>query len=363
MPNELVDFLRTTRIFEIAPIAILESVAHRLQALSIPAGETIIHRGDHGDCMYIVVSGRVCIHDGDLVVNSMTTGDSFGEMALIDDEPRIASATATESTRLLRVDRETFFDVITSSPAVSRGILQMLTLNMRKNVHELRQNYQTRLRLLEEIQEGQLAMIFALSKVAESRDMVTGQHLERVREYCRLLAQEAAEHPSFKDSIDEKFVELVYHASPLHDIGKISIPDYILLKPGRLTPEEFAIMKNHTYMGAETLRAVRDQYPGNQLVQTGIEIAESHHEWWDGTGYPYGLRDISIPLSARILSVADVYDALTSRRPYKPPMPHEQAKALISEARGRQFDPGLIECFLSQEAAFYTIHQRLSDER
>jgi putative two-component system response regulator len=186
-------------------------------------------------------------------------------------------------------------------------------------------------------------------------------HLERVREYCRILATELARRVEFAEAITPEFVELVYRASPLHDIGKVAIPDSVLLKPGRLTPEEFSVMKTHAELGARTLRQVSEQYPGNRLVSIGIEIAEGHHEKWDGSGYPDGLSGVGIPLPARIVALADVYDALTSRRPYKEPFSVEEARRLIVAGRGTHFDPAMVDAFLSVEAEFLQIARSMAE--
>jgi putative two-component system response regulator len=202
---------------------------------------------------------------------------------------------------------------------------------------------------VKEITESWIATVFALAKLAESRDDETGDHLERVRELCRLIAERLAVMPGYHSVIDQEFVENIYHASPLHDIGKVGIPDYILLKPGKLTPEEFDIMKQHTVIGAHTLKAVQDTYQGNIFIEMGIDIARSHHEWWDGTGYPDGISGQDIPLSACIMAVADVYDALRTNRCYKTAIPHEKAVAVIRQGKGTHFSPDVADVFLKLE--------------
>lgn len=205
------------------------------------------------------------------------------------------------------------------------------------------------------ITQAQMETIFALSKLAESRDPETGAHLERMREYSRLLAITLGKTSRYAQLIDNDYVENLYIASPLHDIGKVGIPDHILLKPGRLTDEEFDIMKTHAARGAETLRVVNQKNNNNSFVQIGIEIAESHHEKWDGTGYPHGLAGSAIPLSGRILALADVYDALRSKRCYKEPFSHEKSRNIILEGNGKHFDPDVVACFLEVEAEFASI--------
>ncbi|TWT31836.1 response regulator [Blastopirellula retiformator] len=175
-------------------------------------------------------------------------------------------------------------------------------------------------------------VIFALARLAESRDTDTGLHLERVRMYARRLAEELAASSAFTDEIDAEFIRLVYQTCPLHDIGKVGVPDAVLLKPGKLTDEEFEIMKRHTIIGAETLDAALNQFPNARFLQVARDIAIGHHERWNGRGYPYGIAGNQIPLAARIVAVADVYDALTTSRVYKDAMPHDQARAMIVAA-------------------------------
>lgn len=203
-----------------------------------------------------------------------------------------------------------------------------------------------------ELAEAQQATIFALAKLAEQRDDDTGAHLERVREYCKLLAQQLCEHSPYADHISVTFVECIQHASPLHDIGKVAIPDSILKKPGKLTSEEFEIMKTHTVIGAENMQTVFNRYAHNHFIGMGIEIALYHHERWDGTGYPDGLVGRNIPLSARIMAVADCYDAIRSNRCYRKGLDHEKVKNILLEESGSHFDPEVINAFIALEERF-----------
>lgn len=203
-----------------------------------------------------------------------------------------------------------------------------------------------------EVSEAQQATIFALAKLAEQRDDDTGAHLERVRDYCELLAQQLARVSPYADHISDVFIDCLQHASPLHDIGKVAIPDSILLKPGKLTPEEFEIMKSHTIIGAENMQTVFNRYADNPFIGMGIEIALYHHERWDGTGYPDGLIGRNIPLSARIMAVADCYDALRSNRCYRKGFDHEKVKEMLLEENGTHFDPEVIKAFLALEDRF-----------
>ena len=212
-----------------------------------------------------------------------------------------------------------------------------------------------------EINQSQLAMIFALAKLSHTRDDDTGFHLERVQQLCELLAAALAETPQFKDAINDNFIHTIYHASPLHDLGKVGISDAILLKPGRLTPEEFEIMKTHTTIGAETLVSVHREYPHNGFITMGIDIAKYHHEKWNGKGYPTGLSGEAIPLSARIMALVDVYEALRSKRPYKDPFTHERSMEILNEENEKSFDPGIVKTVNAIQEKFKIMYDRMVD--
>lgn len=193
------------------------------------------------------------------------------------------------------------------------------------------------------------ANTMSLAKLVESRDNDTGDHLRRMQMYSRLIAELLSQEDKFEDIVDLKYIDDIERFSPLHDIGKVAIRDEILLKPGKLTDEEFEIMKTHAIYGARVLKAAEESVnkDGRQLFKMGIEIAEGHHEKWDGTGYPYGKKGEEIPLSARIVAVADVLDALTSERPYKKAWTFEEAIDLIKENMGKHFDPYIIDVILN----------------
>lgn len=196
---------------------------------------------------------------------------------------------------------------------------------------------------VQETTDAHLATILAMSKLAESRDGETGNHLERTRQYCRLLASHLTRIGLYPETVDDDFVHCIYQASPLHDIGKVAIPDQVLKKADRLTPEEYEVMKSHTLHGAETLASVSQLHPQNEFLKLGMEIARWHHEKWDGSGYPDRLSGTQIPLSARIMALADVYDALTSARCYKQAMSHQDALEMIRAQSGKHFEPALVQ--------------------
>jgi len=211
------------------------------------------------------------------------------------------------------------------------------------------------------ITDSQMATIFALAKLADSRDPVTGKHIERVQALSRLLAAHLGVTSPSHGGADPEYAEYIFQASALHDIGKVGVRDQVLLNPGPLTPEEFEEMKVHTILGAGTLKAVTEKHPGNMFLNLGMEIALSHHERWDGTGYPQGLSGKNIPFSARIVAVSDVYDALRSRRTYRSALDHEQACAQVFDGSGKHFDPQVMEIFGKIKDKFRTIYENMRE--
>jgi cyclic di-GMP phosphodiesterase len=205
--------------------------------------------------------------------------------------------------------------------------------------------------------EGRDLLIFAMAKLTESRDNETGAHLERMREYSRILAEELSTWPKYQQQVDGDYVQLLYLTCPLHDIGKVAIPDAILLKPGKLTAEEFEVMKQHTIFGSDTLGSVAHTRPEAEFLTMARDIALTHHERYDGFGYPAGLSKEEIPLCGRIVALADVYDALTSRRVYKPAYAHSTARSIILDGLGTQFDPDVVEAFQRREQQFITVRE------
>jgi len=215
---------------------------------------------------------------------------------------------------------------------------------------------------VKEITASQIATIHALVKSAESRDDDTGAHIERTANYCKLIAEKLMESNIYQDVVDAAFVENIEKASPLHDIGKVGIQDAILLKPGRLTNEEFDIMKTHVIIGYETLASVEGYYHENAFLNLGMEISRYHHEKWDGSGYMHGMSGTDIPLSARIMALSDVYDALRSKRVYKDAFSHQKTVEIIKDGQGSHFDPVLVDVFLEHHDSFCEIFDRLSGE-
>ncbi len=203
--------------------------------------------------------------------------------------------------------------------------------------------------------------IVSLSALAESRDNETGAHILRTQEYVKALAEQLSLSSKYKELLTPTYIELLYKSAPLHDVGKVGIPDNILLKPGKLTDEEFVIMKGHAQIGADALSIAEKQLGTSSFLQVAKEIAQSHHEKWDGSGYPKQLVGEDIPLSGRLMALADVYDALISKRVYKPAFSHDKAKGIILEGQGTHFDPNIVVAFLEVEDRFVEIAAHFQD--
>jgi putative two-component system response regulator len=214
-----------------------------------------------------------------------------------------------------------------------------------------------------EIQDLQDAMVLAMASLAETRDNETGNHLRRTQHYVRRLAEQLRARGQQVELLTDRHIDLLFKSAPLHDIGKVGIPDSILLKPGPLTAEEFEVMKTHTTLGRDAIEHA-EQALGHEVpfLRFAKEIALSHQEKWDGSGYPEGLKGEAIPLAARLMAVADVYDALISRRVYKPAFTHEQAVQMIGAGRARHFDPDMVDAFLDVHEDFRTVARRFRDE-
>lgn len=204
--------------------------------------------------------------------------------------------------------------------------------------------------------------ILAMASLAETRDSDTGNHIRRTQFYIKALAEKLQGHPRFSHFLTVQNITMLYKSAPLHDIGKVGIPDRILLKPGRFKPEEFEIMKRHSALGRDAITyAERSLGTQVEFLSMAKEIALSHHEKWDGSGYPEGLRGDAIPIPARLMALADVYDSLISRRIYKEGMPHAQAVAIIQEGKALHFDPDIVEAFMDIQDEFQAIAARYAD--
>lgn len=327
------------------------------------------------DCGYLarpVPNGRLALQAArtqkpDLILLDITMPDMNGfETCLVlkkdphlSDIPVLFISALTETSEKLRAFEVGGLDYITKPFQFEEVKARVEThLKLSKLQHNLEEQVSSQ---VDEISSLQMGMIFGLAKLAEARDTDTSKHLERIQILCRLFAEELHTMPTYSNHVTSAYCERIFHASPLHDIGKVGIPDNILLKPGRLTPEEFEIMKIHPTIGADTLREVQKRFPANEFVDMGIRIAQSHHERWNGQGYPNGCKEKEIPLSARIMAIVDVYDAVRSKRVYKPPMSHEETCAIIEKDSGTHFDPDLVEVFSRLQGKFAEVWSSFQD--
>ncbi len=231
-------------------------------------------------------------------------------------------------------------------------------LELKQHQDQLEQLVRERTRRLE---LTQAVTIESLATLAEYRDPETGGHIKRTQNYVKVLAKQLKQHPRFRDELNDEVIELLYMSAPLHDLGKIAVPDHILQKAGKLTDEEFEEMKKHTNYGHDALRITEQKLGEDSFLRYAREIAYTHQEKWDGSGYPTGLKGDEIPISGRLMALADVYDALISKRVYKPPFPHEKAVEIIVEGKGKHFDPDIVDAFIELENTFRNIALSFAD--
>lgn len=213
----------------------------------------------------------------------------------------------------------------------------------------------------EEIVRTQDVAIYCLTSLVETRDNETGNHIRRTQSYVKALAEHLKQHPRFRHELTEDAITLMYKSAPLHDIGKVGVPDNILLKPGKLNAEEWEIMKLHADYGERAIRQSEEQYGSSTFLHYAREIAYTHHEKWDGSGYPRGLKGDEIPISGRLMAVSDVYDALISRRVYKEAFSHQQAVQMIEQGKGQHFDPDVVDAFVVLQDTFDAIAKQFAD--
>ena len=352
--TDLSEILGQSELFTDLGKASMERVASQMRKVVFEKDQVVCHEGESGSSMFMIVKGRVSIHKetgwGPRELRQMGARESFGEMALISQEVRSATVTALERTECLRLEQEGFSALLDQDPLFAQRVAKVIT----KRLSALDK------KTSEELLSAYRALMFGLADLTDSRDPETGAHLERTRGYCVLLAEKMAAHPRYRGRIQADFVDVMYNLSPLHDIGKVAIPDAILLKPGRLTAEEFEIMKTHTTAGAAAFKKVLDQCKA-EVFAMAHRICLHHHEKWDGTGYPARLSGDAIPLEARIMAMADVYDALLSKRVYKPPMSYSATREEIRKSSGTFFDPAMTGIMLENIGMFEDIHRRHQD--
>lgn len=350
----VLSFLSKINLFADLDRESLRWVLKCFEKISFEKDQIIIREGDLGKEMYIIIQGEVSVLKdlgwGQRELMRRKSGEIFGEMALILDVKRTATIQTVEYTECFILKRHDFNNLLDKNVKIARCFLRILTDRLKQSDE----------RSSVELVQAQKAMIFALADLADSRDPETGAHLKRVRKYCALLSEHLSLHPHFKDQIYPEFIESIHFTSPLHDIGKVAIPDGILLKPGKLNDKEYEIMKTHSAIGAKTLKEVAVQCNQKTFLMA-YHIARHHHERWDGKGYPDGIAGETIPLEARIMAVSDVFDALLSRRVYKPPMHYEKAGKILYDGIKTQFDPIIVEVMLRHIKEFDGVHKQNSD--
>lgn len=340
------DDLAAVEMFRSLPDDAIAALSERAVLRRLDAGEVVFEEGDLGESLFVVREGMLKVVrpalGQSLVLDRLGPGRAFGEVAVLNETPRLASVISVEPSQVVEIAKADLDEVLEANPLAVRLMLGSLARSLTLAKEELarhnnRLEHEVRRRTAD-LHESQLEVVRRLGRAAESRDYGTGMHITRMSRIAHLIARAARMDP------DE--CELLLHAAPMHDIGKIGIPDAILLKPGPLDLDEWEEMKRHTTIGAELLAGSH-----SPVVQLGEVIALTHHERWDGSGYPHGLAGDATPLVGRISAIADVFDALISERPYKDAWDHQSAANEISSQAGRQFDPELVDLFLGLQPA------------
>ncbi|HOZ47221.1 MAG TPA: cyclic nucleotide-binding domain-containing protein [Candidatus Hydrogenedentes bacterium] len=350
------DALGSSQVFSGVGPVLLDALVAQGSDEHHDAGAVILHEGEVGDSFYVVCEGELVVEKGEgnarRELGALVAGDAFGEMALVSNEPRSATIIASTPVRLFRLDRGDFDALMAREPVFAQRLLALISRHMRRS------DDVASLQLLRAHQ----GLILSLSQLAESRDPETGAHLLRVRDYCVLLAKRLQEQGLFQETITGAFVDALNLVSPLHDIGKVAIPDSVLLKPGDLTPAEWKEMRTHPVKGAEALDTVLD-YCDLNMFRIAQRLVLRHHERYDGGGYPDGLQGEDIPLEARIMSVADVYDALRTERSYKKAFDRSKTIRIMQEGRDTQFDARIVDVLLADVDEFERIRATHRDDR
>ena len=354
MTEALLRLLLKHPLFQAIKYDSVAEIGEHIQELQLTTGQVLCHEGDKHDGLYIIKSGSLSIKQhtdwGDRELCVVKAPELCGEMEALRPSPRLASIIAKEACTIVRIDPQGFDRLVALEPGfvinISRELVQRIRQQDSIVSNELFKSYR--------------ALTFALANLTDSRDPETGSHLARTRNYCALLAEKLSHRAKYKDIVNADFVETIYNLSPLHDIGKVAVPDVILRKPTALNLEEFEIMKLHTTAGAMVFEhAIQES--DNFLFRMGKRICLHHHERWDGGGYPLGLTGEAIPLEARIMTLADVYDALLSRRVYKQAFSYDKAIIELKEEMGLAFDPELTSIMLDNISQFQNIHEQFYD--
>jgi HD-GYP domain-containing protein (c-di-GMP phosphodiesterase class II) len=339
--------LSSVEIISCLPAPALEDVCARARRRAFERGEVVFSEGDRGDSLFVVRSGLLHVVrpsvDPEMVLDRLAADQVFGELAAVNECRRSASVIAVEDSSAVEITKSSLDIVFDEHPAAARRMLGSLgaaltatkeQLTLSNDVLERRVEQRT-----QELRDAQLEVVRRLSQLAESRDSDMGLHITRMSRLAAELGRCAG--------LDAEESELLLHAAAMHDIGKIAIPESILMKPGKLSPAEWELMKTHTTIGANLLSGSR-----SPVVRMAEVIALTHQERWDGSGYPKGLAGEDIPLVGRICSVCDVFDALISERPYKHAWTVEETLAEIESGSGCHFDPFVVAIFLERFEEF-----------
>jgi HD-GYP domain-containing protein (c-di-GMP phosphodiesterase class II) len=352
--SEVLSYLKQSALFSGLDPETIKRISKRFESVHYNEGDLVFSEDDKGECMYILGKGEVSVLKrmglGQRALSRLHDGEHFGEMALISSDHRTATVKAVAPTECIRLDQDGFDALLGEDARFAQRILSVISNRLKRTDDSA----------IRDMLRANQALIFALAKLADSRDPETGAHLFRTRDYCTLLAKLLSSHPKYRDVINDAFIEGMYLVTPLHDIGKVAIPDGILLKQGRLTEAEFEIMSRHTTIGADALDTVLN-YCDLEVFHMARRIILYHHERYDGKGYPHGLRGEDIPLGARIMTLADIYDALLSKRVYKPPFGYEETKERIASSTGERFDPEMVEVMMAHIDQFEEIHKGYED--
>jgi response regulator RpfG family c-di-GMP phosphodiesterase len=338
--------LAAVELFASLPQPALADLSRHARICSYAAGSIIFTEGDHGDCLHVLRSGAVKVvrpshDDDDVVLDVLGPGKVFGELAVLNSSPRTATLVALADSTTVTVGKDGFDQLLDRHPAAVREMLGTVARSLTFAKEELARHNRaledTVRERTEELRRTHLEIVHRLAQAAEWHDDTTGRHISRMSKLAHRLALAAGMDPAQAD--------LLLQASALHDIGKIGIPDRVLLKPGKLDPDEWELMKTHTTIGAQLLGG-----SASEVVQMAERIALTHHERWDGRGYPHGIAGGEIPFEARVCSIADVFDALISERPYKKAWTVDEALAEVARMSGSAFEPWLVDVFLREVA-------------
>ena len=353
--NMLMDsVLKGSELFSRLELETIETIGRRCEIVRFNEGEIIFREGDLADFMYIIGEGEAGVYklmgQTEHRLMGLGVGAHFGEMAMISSARRSATIKATSALLCARMDEAAFDALMEADARFAQRMLKALAERLRDTDEAA----------MQDMVLAHQGLSFSLAKLADSRDPETGAHLYRVREYCALLSGLLREHPKYSDAITDSFLENIYLVAPLHDIGKVAIPDGILMKNGKLTDAEFEIMSTHTLLGAEAVDTVLE-FCDFELFHMAKRVILGHHERYDGLGYPRGVVGEAIPIEARIMSLADIYDALLSERVYKPAFGYEETRREIEQHAGSRFDPVMVEVMLEHIGEFEDVHRKFGE--